>query len=682
MSIYNRIIAACIGLALVAILPFGIMSYLSGKQILQTSVQERLNAVANNQRDKISHVITAWQDRVALIASRTQLRVSLKDYLLTGNPSALAKVNKILSDAQHSVRAVDSIAVGPINGPAIATAGNTLTQMELTPAIPRHKPKIRLVSFATDTQDTLYVRLETAMELEGEIIGRVVVTLHADELLKATRDYTGLGQTGETILTAYDTKYQPVYLSPLRHKPSTPLQQIPSYTINKANLLLAGLSGKEGLMEQVADYRGVVVMAATRYIPEMQWGLVVKMDQQEILSPIANFQKQLILVAIALLFTAVVLGIVLARAIVMPIRALASNTQKIQQGELNLRTRIPSSQTPELQELAISFNRLTENLIETKSTQELHVEEQTRKLQNLNQKLEQRLNSSARNLQQNQFELTALREALSETRNELIHSDKMAALGSLMASLSQEIIKPLGSAITAVSNLQTTTVEKKASTDTRQLDGEELSCHLDLIINTCNQLQTQLNFVSAMTSDTRQITLDLLNPDIRTIELAPYLKKLAASMQPILKSTSYHISITCPHSLQISTYPGALVQALTTLIVGALHRTRETPPQQLAEISIYAEEGAGVCCLQVNVSGLEIAPNQLASMFEPFDTTLRNTEEPVSRLFIVRKIITDTLKGTINCTSTPGQGCCFTINLATLENKHPVVQHAQELLNE
>ncbi|MBW2334747.1 MAG: hypothetical protein JRF06_06565 [Deltaproteobacteria bacterium] len=54
----------------------------------------------------------------------------------------------------------------------------------------------------------------------------------------------------------------------------------------------------EHLFTDSIDYRGQPVLAATRYIEEADWGLVVKIDKQEAFAPVTNLRNSLVFVIV------------------------------------------------------------------------------------------------------------------------------------------------------------------------------------------------------------------------------------------------------------------------------------------------------------------------------------------------------------------------------------------------
>ncbi len=388
MSICQRVIAACIGLVCLAIITFSVLAFLGGRQILHSSLEDRLNAVANHEQDKIGAILLAWQDRVALIASRTQMRLSLREYLTSGSPQALSRVERIIADANNAVRAVRGIAVSPADGAIVAETG--LTPSSLVERVELDAGDQAPARIMRDADGRFYAQLQAPLVLEGETIGHVWVLLSADELIQATSDYTGLGATGEILLAAYDRQGVAIYLTPLRHEPEASLKPVHDFAQEPKALRLA-LTGDEGLLEEVIDYRGQATMAAIRYLPEWRWALAVKMDRPEILAPISRYQNIIMILAAALIVVAVALGSLIANAIARPVVNLATEAGRILAGEHRLRATVNRKNGKEIHDLAVAFNRLTDYLLEANASLERRVAARTRELQNLNDSLEQQV---------------------------------------------------------------------------------------------------------------------------------------------------------------------------------------------------------------------------------------------------------------------------------------------------
>ncbi|HLP72362.1 MAG TPA: hypothetical protein VK155_05620, partial [Bacteroidales bacterium] len=96
-----------------------------------------------------------------------------------------------------------------------------------------------------------------------------------------TNDPT-FGKTGEYLIGTLDHDTIK-YLIDVKHPPSKGFNSIP-VSSGLATPMRNALSGITGTMFG-HDYRGKHVLAYTAYIPELNWGLVTKMDLKEVLSP-------------------------------------------------------------------------------------------------------------------------------------------------------------------------------------------------------------------------------------------------------------------------------------------------------------------------------------------------------------------------------------------------------------
>ncbi len=121
------------------------------------------------------------------------------------------------------------------------------------------------------------------------------------------------------------------------------------------------------------DYRGEKVLATWRYLPTYQWGLVVKMDAAEVFSIAAQLRNRLLIISLMLLIMIILITVLMAHSISGPIKKLTRVVGTIARGNLLARARINSGD--EIEELAHSFNSMTDSLLETQSKLEEKTEE-------------------------------------------------------------------------------------------------------------------------------------------------------------------------------------------------------------------------------------------------------------------------------------------------------------------
>ncbi|MBF0097639.1 MAG: PAS domain S-box protein [Magnetococcales bacterium] len=160
-----------------------------------------------------------------------------------------------------------------------------------------------------------------------------------------------LGETGE-ILFARHQGDQIQFLFPRRHKEDLLLESIPWQKKQWAEPMRRALQGQGGAMLG-RDYRGVEVIAAYEYLPELQLGMVAKIDLHEINAPIEQTAQGVLGTTI---FTIVIGGWIFSwvseggiRRLRQAMDELALSEQALRQGEATYRALLADMQQTERQ---------------------------------------------------------------------------------------------------------------------------------------------------------------------------------------------------------------------------------------------------------------------------------------------------------------------------------------------
>jgi signal transduction histidine kinase len=122
------------------------------------------------------------------------------------------------------------------------------------------------------------------------------------------------------------------------------------------------------------------------------------------------------------------------------------------------------------------------------------------------------------------------------------------------------------------------------------------------------------------------------------------------------------VNIDCPSDLLIDSYPSALFQTITILVINSL--THAFSPGEEGVINIRVTTSADNIVLKYADSGKGIAPEIINKIFEPFYTTRRGQGSIGLGLNIAYNRVVQLLKGTMSCESVLGKGSIFTIIFA------------------
>ena len=116
---------------------------------------------------------------------------------------------------------------------------------------------------------------------------------------------------------------------------------------------------------------------------------------------------------------------------------------------------------------------------------------------------------------------------------------------------------------------------------------------------------------------------------------------------------------------------GALSQVLTNLIMNSLLHGFGDGDEQARRVRIAATAVGTDVAIQYADNGRGIDPEILPRIFDPFFTTRRGSGGSGLGMHIVRKLVHDTLGGTIAARSTPGDGAHFDLRLRDLATARP-----------
>ena len=315
----------------------------------------------------------------------------------------------------------------------------------------------------------------------------------------------------------------------------------------------------------------------------------------------------------------------------------------IQRDEEGVATRIAGAfkDINRLKEHESSLEQLNEKL-------ELKVAERTQELSTKNEKVEQALSQ------------------LKYAQNSLIESEKMAALGGLVAGVAHEINTPLGISITAISHNQDSLFDVDKMLKDKTLRQKDLEKAISAQSKGYQMILKNLDRANVLISNFKQVAVDQSSEMEREINLTNYMHEIHRSLKPLFNGVDFlhkHITVDIKGSEDIilATYPGALFQIMSNFMENSLkHGFDNTDDGNIVIITsqtsshvqiIYADNGKGM------------TESMLKQVYDPFVTSKRNEGGSGLGMHIVFNLVTQLFKGEIKCKSAPDEGIEITISL-------------------
>ncbi len=294
-------------------------------------------------------------------------------------------------------------------------------------------------------------------------------------------------------------------------------------------------------------------------------------------------------------------------------------------------------------------------------------------LRELSAQLEERVNQRTKELQDANSTLKETLAQLQTTQSQLIEAEKMVALARIVARVAHEVNTPIGIAMTAITSLaEKMSVIKKSYLES-QITRTEFVDFVKFAEEITSLTETNLSRAAELIKSFKQVSADQTSEERRVFSLKDYLDKIVASLQPALKQTKLNLTIDCPETISLDSYPGIFFQIITNMVMNSImHGFDANMPGNLA---ITASQHDDTVTIQYKDDGKGIQPKDLPRIFEPFYTTKRGAGGVGLGLHIVYNRIVQTLGGTIKCESTPGQGVLFTIQFPRVSKEAPTAEN-------
>ncbi|MCS0588026.1 GAF domain-containing protein [Massilia norwichensis] len=252
----------------------------------------------------------------------------------------------------------------------------------------------------------------------------------------------------------------------------------------------------------------------------------------------------------------------------------------------------------------------------------------------------------------------ALNQALTqlqEAQSELVRQEKLASLGQMVAGVAHEINTPLGICVTATSHLVQELKLTKEELAAGEMTEESLNGFFDVIDQSLRIMTTNTQRAAALVRSFKQVAVDQSSDNIRNFNLCKYVGEVLLSLQPKLKGRPVKVAVDCPADLEVNSFPGAVSQILTNMVVNSLVHGFER--EQPGNITIRARlEDDDMVAFEYGDDGAGMDADTLAKLFDPFFTTRRGSGGSGLGAHILYNLVTGALGGSLRVESSPGKG--------------------------
>ncbi|MGB0835362.1 MAG: ATP-binding protein [Psychrobium sp.] len=261
---------------------------------------------------------------------------------------------------------------------------------------------------------------------------------------------------------------------------------------------------------------------------------------------------------------------------------------------------------------------------------------------------------------------------LKHAQSSLVESEKMAALGGLVAGVAHEINTPLSIVKTAVSHNKDAIVELTKLVEDKALTASKLDKSLAGQSEAYTLMRSNLERAIHLISTFKQVAVDQSTEALREIELTEYIKEIMLAVHPLLRNKNIELRIEGEDNIKLQSYPGPLYQILTNLVNNSITHGFEGRDNGEILIEVVRKTDTATIYYRDNGNGIDQAI--IEQVYEPFITTKRNEGGSGLGMHIVYNLITQLFKGSIDCKSPQSGGVLFTIELPYSPEKTEAIE--------
>ncbi|WP_422378494.1 ATP-binding protein [Roseibium sp.] len=302
------------------------------------------------------------------------------------------------------------------------------------------------------------------------------------------------------------------------------------------------------------------------------------------------------------------------------------------------------------------------------NTTELERREAIHKLQDVNADLEDRVAERARELTQANAELSRTVAELKEAQSQLVKSEKLAGLGSLVAGVAHELNTPIGNAVMMASTLVDRSRDFQKVVH-QPLEQEALLEFAEVVDNGNQLILRNLSKADELVASFKQVAVDQTSYKRRVFSFSEIVKEIGVTLGPSLEKAHVIVETTIKADAEMDSYPGPVGQVLLNLYNNAL--VHAFPPEKSGVIKVHSVADGSHLTLTVADNGMGIPEETIGKIFDPFFTTKLGMGGSGLGLHIVYNLVTELLGGKIDVESKAGEGTTFKIVLPLVAPKRP-----------
>lgn len=256
-------------------------------------------------------------------------------------------------------------------------------------------------------------------------------------------------------------------------------------------------------------------------------------------------------------------------------------------------------------------------------------------------------------------------ETLQSAQAQLVESEKLASLGSLVAGIAHELNTPLGVAVTAASASAEQLAHLRSLAATQQMKRSDLERYFERAHQLSEVLDVNLARAAALVRNVKQVAVRQSTVEHERFKLGEAIVASVASLQPEWRKAGLTVTTSIEEEVWVHAAPSFVFQVVSNLIVNAMRHAYPDGSGGAVRFVVRRAEPLQACVVYED-DGVGATEEVARRMWEPFYTTKRGQGGSGLGMHIIWNLVVGELGGTVRATSAPGQGMRIQFRLPCL----------------
>jgi signal transduction histidine kinase len=192
------------------------------------------------------------------------------------------------------------------------------------------------------------------------------------------------------------------------------------------------------------------------------------------------------------------------------------------------------------------------------------------------------------------------------------------------------------------------------------LRKSDLDNYLKTASESSQLILSNLSKASDLVKSFKRVAVDQSFEEERVFLVKPYVQDVLASLSAPLRQGQHEVTVSCSDTLEIHCAAGAFYQILTNLIMNSILHGFEDKKKGRINITLSIIDDDILQIIYTD-NGVGMDKETLRKVFDPFFTTKRSQGGTGLGMNIVYNLVTQKLRGSIDCNSEPGEGVTFKV---------------------